>query len=250
MPTIQVYKHKGTMIPVADAKQAKAYICPWTEEIYATKRSYVSHLKRLREDRMHRRARQLRHQRKLEDLWNQPNFDSVIRWIHLNPEVFWENAKRRGWHSDGPRWDKIRDTFTITIQHLSLSYHDNVSNSHRCPHNGVTNWGSQGTFKDGTPKPRGYPGFGGRITFKTSHEPFSFASNILEGTRIHTGSGGSGGNNIYSYDVKFFLNDWPGIAKRIQEDRERHERDNLLNMIKNDYEPFTVPSFSYGKERR
>lgn len=249
MPAIQVYKHKGTMIPVDDAKKSKAYICPWTNELYATKRSYVTHLKRLREDRMHRRAKQLRHQRKLEDLWNQPDFDSVIRWIHLNPEVFWENAKRRGWHSDEPRWDKIRDTFTVTIEHLSLSYSDTVSNSHSCPRNGVTNWGGDKKLKDGSPAPRGYPGFSGRITYKTSHEPLSFASNIMEGTGINTGTGGGGGNNTFSYDVKFFLDDWPGIANQIKEEKEKYEREKLIDMIKNNYTPYCVPSFNFGKSR-
>lgn len=93
MPAIQVYKSGATMIPVDNAKKAKAYICPWTGDLYATKRSYVSHLKRLRTDRMHRRARQLRHQRRLEDMWNQPDFDSVVRWIHLHPEVFLGECK-------------------------------------------------------------------------------------------------------------------------------------------------------------
>lgn len=249
MPAIQVYKSGATMIPVDEAKKAKAYICPWTSKLYATKRSYVKHLKSLRVERMHKRARHLRHQRKLEDMWNQPDFDSIIKWIHLNPEVFWENAKRNGWYSDGPRWDKIRDTFTITIEHLSLTYSDCVSNSHDCPHNGVTNWGGRDTLKDGTLAPRGYPGFSGSITFKTSHEPYSFASNILEGTRIHTGSGGGGGSNRYSYSVSFFLDDWPGIAARIREEKEKHERDGLLDMIKNEYKPYKVAGFNYGKGR-
>jgi hypothetical protein len=249
MPAIQVYKSGATMIPVDEAKKAKAYICPWTNDLFSTKRGYVSHLKRLREDRMHRRAKQIRFQRKLEDMWNQPDFDAIIKWIHLHPEVFWENAKRRGWGSDSPKWDKIRDSFTITIQHLSLSYSDRISNSHNCPHNGVTNWGGDKKLKDGTPAPKGYPGFSGRITFKTSHEPFSFASNILEGTRIHTGSGGGGGDNVYSYDVKFFLDDWPGIANRIRAEKEQHEREGLFDMIKNEYNPYSIKGFNYGKSR-
>jgi len=249
MPAIQVYKSGSTMIPVVEAKKSKAYICPWTDKLYATKSSYVKHLKALRVERMHRRAKYLRHQRKLEDLWNQPDFDSVIKWIHFNPEVFWENAKRRGWASDGAKWDKIRDTFTITIEHLSLSYSDCISNSHSCPHTGVTNWSGDEKLKDGTPAPKGYPGFRGRITFKTSHEPYSFSSNILKETGIHTGSGGGGGNNNYSYSVIFFLDDWPGIANRIAEEKEKHERERLLDMIKNDYTPYRVKDFNYGKGR-
>jgi hypothetical protein len=246
MPAIQVYKLGSTMIPVEQSKTAKAYICPWTKKIYATKRGYVKHLKTLRTNRIHARYRRLRHQRKLEDMRNQPNFDSVINWIHLNPEVFWENAKQYEWTSDAARWDKIRDSFTVTIQHLSLIYSDRVSNTHDCPLNGVTNWSGRDTFEDGTIKPRGYPGFNGTIIFKTSHEPLSFSSNIFKGTGINTGSGG-GGNNIYRFSVRMFLDDWPGIAKTIQAAKEQHERDHFLDMIKNEYTPYRVPTFAFGK---
>lgn len=249
MPAIKVYKSAGVMIPVADAKVAKAYICPWTNQLYATKRSYVNHLEKLRKDRMHKRARHLLHQRKLQQMWDQPDFESVIKWIHFNPEVFWANAKRNGWASDASKWDKIRDEFDFKITYLSLSYSDSVSNSHSCPHNGVTNWGGRDNLKDGTPAPRGYPGFSGRIAFRVSPPPFSFSSDILKATRMHTGSGGARGNNTFSYDVKFFLDDWPGVAETIRVQREQYEKDNFMDMIKNTYRPFRIKDFTYGKER-
>lgn len=244
MPAIQVYKSKGVMIPVSEAKQAKAFVCPWTKEIYATKRSYVTHLKNLRKNRMHHRAKELRRVRKLEDLWNQPTFTDVIKWINLNPEVFWENAKRNGWASDAARFDKIRDTFTITILQLDLDYSDRLSNSHSRPHNGVTNWGGRDVV-NGVPAPRGYPGFGGIITYKLSTDPVSFGSNVTANTRIHTGTGGIRGDHIYSYDVKFFLDDWPGIARGIQQEKDKHEHDGLVDMIKNTYKPYIVKGFKY-----
>lgn len=250
MPSIQVYKHDGVMIPVDHAKKAKAYICPWTNQLYATKRSYVVHLKKLREERMHKRARHLLHQRKLSNMWNQPDFKSVIDWIHLNPEVFWANAKRNGWASDAARWDKIRDSFTLEITYLDLTYSDCLSNSHSCPHNGVTNWGGRDTFEDGSLRPRGYPGFAGRIEFKVSKEPLSFSSDMFRGTRIHTGSGGGGGNGQFGYSVSFFLDDWPGIAEKIKLAKEKHEKEGLVDMIKNTYKPLRIPGFTYGKARR
>jgi hypothetical protein len=250
MPAISVYKYNGVMIPVDSAKKAKAYICPWTGQLYATKRSYVSHLVQLRQDRMHKRARHLLHQRKLEQMWNQPDFDSVIRWIHLNPEVFWANAKRNGWGSDASKWDKIRDEFEVKILHLGLTYSDSVSNSHRCPHTGVTNWGGRSLLKDGTPAPRGYPGFSGRIRLRITPKPLSFNSDVLRGTRIHIGSGGGDGSGIYSYSVEFFLADWPGIAATIQAQKEQYEKDNFINMIKNTHKPFVIKNYTYGKEDR
>lgn len=249
MPAIKVYKGAGKLIPVDVAKVAKAYQCPWTEEIFATKRGYVKHLGDLRTTRMHRRARHLLHQRKLTDMWNQPDFDSVIKWIHLNPEVFWLNAKRQGWSSDAARWDKIRDSFEVKITHLSLRYSDRISNSHNCPHNGVTNWGGDTTLNDGKPAPRGYPGFSGRIELHMPAEPLSFSSDVFKGTRIHTGTGGGGGGGRYGYSVNFFLDDWPEIKAKIDRDREAYEKKTLLDVINNRYVSFEVPSFNYGKSR-
>jgi hypothetical protein len=250
VPAVQVYKNNGIMIPVDQAKQCKAYVCPWTKKLFATKRSYVSHLNQLRASRMHYRARQMRFRRKLEDMWNQPDFDSVIRWIHNNPEVFWENCKRQAFDEyTTKRWDAIRDTFEIKITNLNLTYSDSVSNSHNCPHTGVTNWGGHRKLKDGTNAPRGYPGFAGNISFHTPVNPVSFASNVFKGIRIHTGSGG-GGDGHYQYSVSFFLDDWPGIAKTLSNNREHYEKENLINMIKNEYKPFHIANFVYGQCRR
>ncbi len=249
MPAIKVYKNSGVMIPVEGTKIAKAYVCPWTEKLFSTKRGYVNHLKVLRTERMHKRAKYLRHRRKLEDLWNQPTFDAVIQWIHLNPEVFWENAKRMGWSTDAKRWDSIRDTFTLTIKYLELTYNDSVSNTHACPHNGVTNWGGRDTNKDGSPAPRGYPGFRGRIEYQISEGCPSSSSDALRSTRIHTGSGGGGGNNYYGYDVTFFLDDWPGIKNTLKEEMARHEKQNLLDTLSRKGTKDFRKTFVYGKKR-
>jgi hypothetical protein len=248
MPAVQVYKNNGIMIPVDQAKQCKAYVCPWTKQLYATKRSYVAHLKRLRTDRMHRRAKELQHRRKLEDMWNQPNFDAVVRWIHNNPEVFWASAQK-GCRQSADKWNKIRDTFEIKITHLALSYSDMVSNSHVCTHNGVTNWGGNNKLKDGTAAPRGYPGFTGNIELHMPVEPLSFSSDVFRGTRICTGTGGGGGGH-YRYNVAFFLDDWPGIAAQIAAARAQYEKQHLLDMIKNEHKPFAVASYTYGQSRR
>lgn len=250
MPAIKVYKGDGLMIPIDTAKVAKAYICPWTKKIYATKRSYVSHLKVLRVDRMHRRAKQIRHRRKLEDLWNQPSFDKIVKWVHLNPELFWENAKRNGWSSDAARWDKIRDKFTVTIKYIELTYSDSVSNSHSCPRNGVTNWGGRDTLKDGTPAPRGYPGWAGRISFQLSVDALSFSSDVLKGTGFNTGSGGGGGDGIFSYDLKMFMDDWPGLKSMFNEKMAEHAKKQTFNAVSGKaYEKFTM-NYAYGKDPR
>jgi hypothetical protein len=154
---------------------------------------------------------------------------------------------RRGWTSDRARWEKVRDSFTVTILGLKLSYSDLISNSHDCPHNGITNWDRKKLLQDGSPAPQGYPGFSGRIQFQTSNDPVGFSSDIFKGTRIRTGGGGGGGRNIYTFGVSFFLDDWPAIAERINEQKAKHEHDGLIDMIKNQYQPYRVPEFKFGK---
>lgn len=208
MPAIQAYKHKGTIIPVDQAKKGKAYLCPWTGKIVATKQTYIKHLRELRTTRMHRRARQLRWHRLGEDLWNQTSFEKIIRWVELHPEWFLDNAQKTGISSDRSHYDAIRSDFSICITYLDLRWSDSVSNSHSAPHNGVTNWS-----KRDEDKPVGYPGWQGRIEYELSHALPSFGSDIMRGTRIHTGSGGGRSSKQYGYEVKFFADDWPGLMK-------------------------------------
>lgn len=252
MPKIDVYKHNGVAIPVDVAVRSKGYICPWTNELYLTKKTYVKHLNTLRVNRMHRRAREIRHRKKLEDLWNQPSFDKIINWIELNPDVFWKIGSGMdinvNWRND--RWNAIRDKFEIKITHLSLDYSDSVSNSHSCPHNGMTNWGGDKLLKDGTPAPTGYPGYRGRIEWEFTTDIPGFCSDLFRNTRIHTGSGG-GGALRGSYEVRFFLDDWPGIKQAVEEERLKFEKENLLKTIKTGFSPyFSMPGYTYGKARR
>lgn len=242
MPAIKVYKHDGDLpglIPVEEAKTAKAYRCPFTGTIIQTKRSYVKHLKSLRQDRMWKKARARKFRLRLEDLWNQPDFESVVKWVTVNSDVFWQLGLQNGFHTDQTRWKKIRDDFQIEITSLKLAWDESVSNTHSFPHNGETNWG--GNKPD---VPRGYPGWRGRIEFRTSHDYPSFSSNLLKGSRIHIGTGGGSDNLTFSYDVKLFDADWPVLSKRYQEQEDSYEREHLIDMIKNQYIPYRRPQVS------
>lgn len=207
MPAIRAYKHKGSIIPVDQAKLGKAYQCPWTGKIVGTKQTYVKHLRELRASRMHRRARAKRRQRLGEDLWSQTSFEKIIRWVELHPEWFLDVAQNSAFYEDRVLYNRIRSEFSIRITLLDLSWNNHLSNTHSCPHNGVKNWGRE----EG--KPTGYPGWGGRIEYELSHELPGFGSDIMDGTRINTGTGGSTNGLNYGFDVKFFIDDWPGLAK-------------------------------------
>lgn len=104
---------------------------------------------------------------------------------------------------------------------LSVSYLERCSNTHRCPRDGVTN------FSCDDDKPRGYPGWYGRITFDIANDPgvskhkklrslWIRITDALEFVGIHTGTGGGG--NPYSYDVTLFVNDFEALKKMAFED--------------------------------
>lgn len=207
MPAIQAYKYDGKIIPVDDAKIGKAYQCPWTKKVFSTKRTYVKHLKDLRVNRMHKSAEYKRWHRLAEDLWSQPNFEKIVDWVELHPQWFLINAKRRGWSSDAKRYDKLLPKFSIKITYLNLRWDECVSNSHSRPHDGVIGgWGDDDA-------PKGYPGWKGRIEFQISHEVPGFGSYLMEGTRINTGTGGSGDGLNFGYEVRLYASDWPGLEK-------------------------------------
>lgn len=250
MPAIKVYKSGYKLIPVVDAKLATAYQCPFTGDLFVTKRKYASHLKELRQDRMWANARTRQLNNRMEELWNQPSFDNIVRWVRLNSDVFWAQGKRNGWSSDAARWDKIRDDFQIEITYLDLTWSDSVSNTHDCPHNGFTNWGGREKPRNGVPVPRGYPGWHGNIEFRCSHDVPSFFSKVTEGSRIHTGTGGSRGKYHYGYSVRMFAADWPGVASVVENNRAQYEKDHLIDMIKNQYQPFAVPPVKIGTRRK
>jgi hypothetical protein len=207
MPAIKVYKANGKMVPVDEAKIAKAYQCPWTDKVFATKSAYSKHLKELRENRMHQRARQNIRNRKLNDLINQSTFQDIVDWIETNPEFIFDGLIKLGHSGWANRRAHLRNEFWIKITHLNLNWSDMVSNSHSCPRGGVTCWSSQ-EATDG--RPRGYPGWHGRIEFQLSHN-FGFGSDVFRNMGIHTGTGGGSSDNRFGYDVKFFSSDWPGL---------------------------------------
>lgn len=72
---------------------------------------------------------------------------------------------------------------------LDVGWSDSVSNTHSCPHNGVTNWGGR---VEGAP--RGYPGWCGRIWVRYKREP-QWGSDPLCVVRVFSGTGGFGGYN-------------------------------------------------------
>jgi len=215
MPKIKAYKGNGAVIPIADAKIATAFRCPWTSKIFSNKHSYVKHLTALREDRIHRNIRARIRRKVFEELINQDSFERVIEWIETHPEFFFDRAIERGRAGWSERRDHLRDKFWIKMTFLDVAWSDSVSNSHSCPRGGVTCWSSR-EAEDG--RPRGYPGWQGRIEFQLSHD-LGFGSDLFRNIGIHTGTGGGISGHRYGYDVKFFAADWPALATNLAVER-------------------------------
>lgn len=207
MGKIKAYKCDGVLVPVKDVKIVNAYQCPWTKRIFSTKASYVNYLAKLRADRTFKRIRNRRQNALFEEFIMQPDLESIVKWIELHPEFFFDRMIAHGRAGWGNRRAKFRDDFWIKIHSIELTYSHLLSNSHSCPRGGVTCWSSWES-KDG--RPRGYPGWGGYIKFQLSHD---ISGSDVFNTRIgiNTGTGGGSGGNIYEYDLKMFADDWPGM---------------------------------------
>lgn len=230
MPKIKVYKGNGVVIPINEAKVSTGFRCHWTNKIFSDKKSYLAHLRFLREDRIHRAIRKNNENKLIEELSNQPSFTDIIKWVEKNSAFFFDRLidnGREGWRN---RREHIRDDFKIEITMLELRWNDLVSNSHHCPRGGVKCWSSS-EAKDG--RPRGYPGWQGRIEYKLSN-PMGFASDVFRDLGINTGSGGGIGNGESGYDVKLFASDWPGLEKA-----------RIFDILKEN----TTDSFFYGKRK-
>lgn len=112
----------------------------------------------------------------------------------------------------------------FVIDKFNVHFDINVSNSHRCPINGKTNWG-------GDPgAPRGYPGWRGQVEGHTninskpikhpvSGEKISSIFDMFEyggfgrGLVYGINSCGGGGGEKFSFTAELFMDDFPHLKK-------------------------------------
>lgn len=121
----------------------------------------------------------------------------------------------------------VKEDIFTKFEFRNVRFNYLVSNTHSCPHNGVTNWHCNND------KPRGYIGWQGRIEgalsrphSKRSTYPYTGFCKFLG---IHTGTGG-GGNSSWGFDIKIFLADWPGLQQEytdivFEEEVKRYENE-------------------------
>jgi hypothetical protein len=213
-------------------------------KIFEDKAKYQAHLRTLARHRNAQRKLQIAEAEK-DAAWaelyeREQSLDDWMQMVIDNQHLFWAEAAIGDWHA----WERVGKKIgrgknaivmptpkVLKITH-SLRWNDNVSNSHSCPHNGVTNW-SPSWNKDKT-VPTGYPGWVGHIDWLVEWpeelEGMYLGSDLFaKGTfrtgrqRANTGSGGGGGGHFNKefntwcqnprYDFKLFAADWPGLAR-------------------------------------
>jgi hypothetical protein len=205
--------------------------CPFTGKIFQEKDigKYILHLLDVRETKQ-----EARHLARVKNTFNKwllkertriTTIDEIAPWFMDNQQYIMD-AHNSG--INGQRHfstDKFYKGDKFVNVKFHATYRPYVSNTHVCPDNGITNWGSEHD------KPTGYKGWKGSIsgTLKRSpkHDssyPYGNAINIIG---IKTGGGG-GGNGNWSYEASVFLDDWPGLKHEI----ELMERDQIVNRLK------------------
>lgn len=197
-----------------------AYKCDHTGKLFEDKAKYQKHIRKVAAQR--RRIKQIEKNIQLEAEWWADNFWNKVRSLEQlqaailhHRDVFAANGLAECW----PRYKRLKATPIIEFTQFSLRWSDRVSNSHSCPHNGVTNWGG----RDKT-APLNYPGWSGRFdyvvqSYKSQEGFYPGSSDMWKKSRIHTGTGGGGGFNqktfrqSFGFGIELFAADWPAMAE-------------------------------------
>jgi len=202
--------------------QVLVWQCPNTGKLFDSKGQYVKYVKATAKSRLEQRKEQAK--RKVLFHWHEEfrareqSIEGMLEAVIQEQEWFWRLARIRS--TDFQRGKLVLpDPVLVEFTEVRLQYSDSVSNSHSRPLNGVTNWGGRKTHKDGTPLPRGYPGWRGRLEWRVKWpEKYNGSypgTSLFAGSCIHTGTGGGGGylegHAHFGYDVSIFEDDWPGL---------------------------------------
>ena len=210
-------------------------------KIFEDKAKYTAHLRKLARHRNAQRKLKIAEAEK-DAVWaelyeREQSIDDWFQMVIDNQHLFWAEAAEGDpydWERVGKKVGRGKNAANMPMPKVlkithSLRWSDSVSNSHSCPHDGVTNWCGR---VEGAP--RGYPGWTGRVDWVVEWpkelEGIYLGSDLFsKGTfrtgrqRAHTGTGGGGGGHFskefntwvqcpgYHFDI--FASDWPGLAR-------------------------------------
>ena len=227
-------------------------------KIFEDKHKYQLHLRKLARHRLAQRKLKIAEDA-ADAVWaelyeREQSLDDWMQMVIDNQHLYWAEAAKGDpydWEGVGKKLGRGKNSIAMPMPKVlkithSLRWSDSVSNSHSAPHDGVENWGGDVKMKDGSPAPRGYPGWTGSIEWLVEWpEEFDgiyLGSDLFsKGTfrsgrqRAHTGTGGGGGGhfnkefNTYCqrprYDFRIYASDWPGLTRYY----EKMKMWNVLN---------------------
>lgn len=195
-----------------------AWLCTRTNHLFRTEREYKSHMRSMARDSLQRKKAKQYIEQHVKMIQELPDIVDIVRELPRILVSYLTVAK-------GFKFEESpEELFTFNLE---LQFSDSVSNTHSCPRGGVTNWG--GNKKDA---PRGYPGWKGRIQYRT-HKSFCKVSNdyrkgirstdLLKLFGIHTGAGSGNkaedGAMVHGYQVELFGTDFPLPYEKVMKKR-------------------------------
>ena len=223
-------------------------------KIFEDKQKYQNHLRTLARHRLAQRKLQIAESER-DALWaalyeREQSIDDWMQMVIDNQHLFWAEAAKSDpydWAQVGKKIGRGKNACNLPMPRVlkithSLRWSENVSNSHSCPHDGVTNWAPSWN-KDKT-VPTGYPGWTGHIEWLVEwpkeFDGIYLGSDLFGGftgsrrIRAHTGTGGGAGGHFNKefntwcqrpqYDFKLFASDWPGLTLY-------HEKMRLIEIL-------------------
>lgn len=207
--------------------------CRFTGKIFEqeNRHKYIKHLKSLREE-----MRQERAYKKIRAEWEAWLLEEkkkihcvadIPKWIIDNQRKIMDACNAIIFSTDFEARNRFVENDRLEkLVWENSRYNVSCSNTHSCPHNGVTNWGG---YKPEAP--RGYPGWEGylggslkRPRAKNSSYPISELLNFIG---VKTGTGG-GANEHFGYGFTIFLDDWPGLYEEVRQ----MEEDQIVKKLK------------------
>jgi hypothetical protein len=224
--------------------QITVWKCDQTGKLFEDQTKYKSHLRKLARERNTKRKLMVA-EAVANQKWNElyEREQSIHDWACMvinHQDMFWAEAAKHDaydWSVVGKTHSRKKDTVVCPVPRLleftqfDVHWNPKVSNSHSCPHNGVTCWSSR-EAADG--RPTGYPGWSGRVEWIVAWpkewdgtyiggDLFSGGTFRTGRQRAHTGTGGGGGMRYsekhkchvmsFGYDFRIFAADWPGLAR-------------------------------------
>jgi hypothetical protein len=177
----------------------EAWKCQTTGKLFEFENEFVSHKRKIDRAALaqlkKRRIAQERDQCWIDLQHQEIDISQLVENLIGRQEIYWPDSQK-----------------TLINLKIDVTYSTSVSNTHSCPKTGVQNWHCNND------KPKGYPGWSGRIFWEESVGNLSKGSDRFHNNSyIYTGTGSGGtnpitGNKTYQYDVKIFADDWPGLA--------------------------------------